>query len=115
LGVPNFIRNQSKTALADFKNKMLEAVGDGDFAKLKDAIEREEISLAQVEKMRELVSDEINTLLGPIQHLLFEIPLWSDFENYAADKLIGAELEKEMQSWAQIDLPEDYSANSCEK
>lgn len=83
---------------------------------MQDALERKELSKAQVEQMRELIDDEINVLLGPLQYLIFDIPFISDVENYIGDKLIGKELEESLQRGsANIELSADNFENSCEK
>jgi hypothetical protein len=106
----------SKDKIADVKDKILKSIGDGDFTKLQDALERKEFSKAQVEQMRELIDDEINVLLGPLQYLIFDIPFLSDVEDYIGDQLISEELEEKLRKTStSIELDSENFENSCEK
>jgi len=118
--VPTFIALElgeaSKEKIANLKNEIQKSIGDGDFTKLQDAIERDALTKEQVEQMRDLISDEIDELLGPLQYLLFDIPFVSDVEDAIGDMLIGEELEESIQQAAsKIELPSDTFEYSCER
>jgi hypothetical protein len=69
-----------------------------------------------VEQMRELIDDEINVLLGPLQYLIFDIPFLSDVEDYIGDQLISEELEEKLRKTSTgIELDSENFENSCEK
>ena len=66
--------------------------------------------------MRELIDDEINVLLGPLQYLIFDIPFLSDVEDYIGDQLISEELEEKLRKTStSIELDSENFENSCEK
>lgn len=117
--VPTFLALElgeaSQEKVADLKKKILDSIGNGDFSKLQDAIERNNLTEQQVAEMRDLISSEIDELLGPLQYLLFDVPFLSDLEDAAADLVISEELEQRLQNGAaEIELPAEQFENSCE-
>jgi len=117
--VPTFLALElgeaSPEKVADLKKELLDSIGDGDFSKLPDAIERNNLTETQVAEMRDLISSEIDELLGPLQYLLFDVPFLSDLEDAAADMVISEELEQRLQNGAaEIELPAEQFENSCE-
>lgn len=96
------------------KTEIYEAIGDGDFTRLQKAIDDNSLTEAQIEQLRELISDEIDTMLGPLQYLLFDIPGLSYLEDKLADAVIGEELEAVRNKAVEYDLPKDTFENFCE-
>ena len=106
--------SQSDELVAKVKAEIYKAIGDGDFARLQKALDDNRLTEAQIEQLRERISDEINTYLGPLQYLLFDIPGLSYLEDKLADAVIGEELEAARKKAVEYELPEDYFENACE-
>ena len=53
-------------------------------------------------------------ILGPLEYLLFDIPLISDVENFFGDWIMGDELDSLRKAAAELELDPDYFENACE-
>ena len=106
--------SESGDQVAKLKKELYDAIGEGDFARLQEAIDENRLTEEQIKQMRELISEQIDTMLGPLEYLLFDIPGMSDLENALADSLLGEELEEARKAIVDYDLPEDILENLCE-
>jgi hypothetical protein len=95
--------------------KMAEGFGNKEFAELESAIQSGEISEVQIEALQEKLTAIIEELLGPVKYLTVRIPLLSDVEDYAADQIIGDELDSAREAIAEQKLPESFFENACEE
>lgn len=53
-------------------------------------------------------------MLGPLQYLLFDIPLISDLEDALGDAVSGEEFEAAREKAANYELDEDIFETLCE-
>ncbi len=94
--------------------KIMSAIGDGDFTALQKQINSNKLSEAEVKVLRDKIDEEIESMLGPLQYLLFDIPGLSYWENKLADAVIGEELESVRKKATEYQFPEDNFENLCE-
>lgn len=77
-------------------------------------LDKGEITKEQVEELKERINEEIEEVLGPLQYLLFDIPLISDLEDAVGDIVVGEELEAAREAAANYELDEDLFENVYE-
>ena len=106
--------SSSGDQIANFKEQIRKAIGEGDFGELQAMLDKGDITEEQVEQLRELISDEIDEMLGPLQYLLFDIPLISDLEDALGDVALGEEFEAAREKAANYELDEDIFETLCE-
>ncbi|WP_157619272.1 hypothetical protein [Psychromonas aquimarina] len=86
----------------------------GQYAEIQKAIKEGSLTEEQLEKLREKLFDEVMAILGPLEYLLFDIPLISDIEDFFGDWIMGDELDSLRQAAAELELDPDYFENACE-
>jgi hypothetical protein len=104
----------SENNIGELSKQLLNAVGDGDFAKLQEQIANNTITEQDIEILRDRISDEISAFLGPLSFLLFDIPGLSYIEDKTADYILGEEVEALRESFANYELDGDTFENACE-
>jgi hypothetical protein len=69
----------------------------------------------QVEQMRENITEQMLTLLGPFEYLMVRIPLLSYLEDKVGDLVLGEKAEEIQKFVSELKLPEFMFEAYCEE
>jgi hypothetical protein len=104
-------------AAETLRKALIDQFGAGEFADLQKKIAAGEFDEATIEELRENITDQVESLLGPVELLLIEVPGLSWLENKAADLLLGDSVEAARETVAELKIPlgDVILENVCEK
>lgn len=80
----------------------------------RELIDKKSFTQAEIDAMREKITEKMLELLGPFEYLLIDIPLLSYIEDKAGDLVLG-EAADDIQEFArELELPESFFEEFCE-
>jgi len=106
--------DESGKKAADMFKGIMSELGKGPFVELQQAINNKELSVAQVDALRDKLTAEMEALLGPWAWLLVDIPGLSWLENTVADWAVGEQIESARSGLVEMELSSDFFENLCE-
>jgi hypothetical protein len=116
--LPTFYAIEAGESAAEtLRSAVIDQFGRGEFAELQKKFAAGELDEATIEELRENITDQVESLLGPVELLLIEVPGLSWLENKAADLLLGDSVEAARETVAELKIPlgDVILENVCEK
>ncbi|WP_143595700.1 COG1470 family protein [Tamilnaduibacter salinus] len=104
-------------AVDTMTSAVIDQFGGGEFAQIQKKIASGEFDEADIDELREKIVEEVESLLGPLELLLVDVPGLSWLENKIADAILGDSVESARKTVAELEIP--YGSvvleNFCEK